>query len=269
MSDHHPINHNTKRTAEQNAQARLVLIQLLWLFMALIIAALVWLANKQKQLSVQVDERLKITETFSGRMNDMDDRIFAMATIDKEPKDDTSAQSHWQLTAIQLAAADRLYQDGDYKAAIDILYAIDWQLGNDALNLSAPIKSALKSTIKQDITTMNTLRNQTDPWQADMIELRQLQRQHQSLKGEGILQKELLLRDIDLLLTLTLGAAQTHDRQTMLIYLNQIANNYQKLAPFYPMIQDGGSTITEASHKIQKLIDNEPKLPPLTSLALL
>ncbi len=274
-SEQKPAN---RRTAEQNAQARLVLIQLLWLFMAIIVAGIVWLANNQRKLSLHVEERLKITDTFNSRMNDMDDRIFAMAPTDTQPVTDGSAQNDLQLTAIQLATAQRLYFDGDYKAAIEILTAIDWQLGNDALNLSAPIKSALKTAIKQDISAINTLRNQTDPWQADMIRLRQLQNFTKTLKGEGILQKELILHDINLLITLTLGVAAMRERETMVIYLNEMLVKYRQLQPFYPLndtesltTADSGDidSINKAITVVETLINAPPRLAPLKSFELL
>lgn len=63
-----------RRTAEQNAQARLVLIQLQGLLIALMMGAMVWLGMSHQKLSKQVDERLKIAESLTTRMNTIDDR---------------------------------------------------------------------------------------------------------------------------------------------------------------------------------------------------
>lgn len=278
-----------KRTAEQNAQARLVLIQLLWLLMALIIAGLVWLANNQHKLSLYVEERLKITETFGSRMNDMDDRLFAMANKEQASTSEHNGKTDLQLTSIQLAAANRIYQDGDYQGADEILTAIEWQLNNDELVLAVPIKSALKNAIKDDKSAIKVLQTQTDPWQADGIKLREIQSYLRTLKGNNFDEK-LALHDATMLINLTLGAVAMRERETMVVYLNEILAKLTQLKQLKPS-DDGGDngdiknnldnnvtttseyktvdSLDRAIFAVNELLANPPTLAPLQSFELL
>lgn len=283
-----------RKTAEQNAQARLVLIQLLWLAIVLIVGACFYLADKQTKLEQSVDERLKITETFTSRMNDMDDRIFAMSPSVNHDEKRQGERNDLQLISIQLDAANRLYQDGDYLPASEILKSIEWQLSNEQVSMAAPLKSSLKTTLKDDLASLALLQKQIDPWQQDSVSLREIQSFLRTLdnSNEALTRKNLLIHDADMLLSLTISATSMHEREVMVVHLNEVSvklNELKKISPA-PSNTDvesttpktdvmskheasiktqGINTLDEAIFAANELLANPPSLPPLSSIEIL
>lgn len=287
-----------KRTAEQNAQARLVLIQLLWVAVLLMVAAMVWLAFKQKQTALYVDERLAVIETFTTRMNNMDDRLFAMTPSEQRPVQTLDAQNDTQLVAVQLASADRLYQDGDYKASYEILKLLQWQLGGERLVLALPLKSALKVAIDEDLNRIAAMQNQIDPWQADVIQMREVQSYLRGLPQETTInQRQLAYHDATMLLSLAIGAGVMRERETVVVYLGECIQKLQQLQRLSPgpakpdsrsgvlsstspnadqnkqestsLPNDGTVDSLEAAiFALNSILANPPKLTPLKSLEI-
>lgn len=274
-----------KRTAEQNAQARLVLIQLLWLAVILLIASIAWLANTQKELALHVEERLKITETFNARMNDMDDRLFAIDTSDDKVTHTLDAKNDLRLVVIQLTLADRLYQRGDYQESTEILQLLEWQLSSQKLALASPLKSTLKTTLKDDLSHLESMQTQTDAWQADIITMRSVQ---SYLSGIGTSNpptpKDLALHDAKLLLSLAVGAASLRERETLVLYLNDIVQALEKTQALdsKPASQNTDTvanadvhdiktidSLDKAIYALNTLLANPPALPPLKSREIL
>lgn len=269
-----------RRTAEQNAQARLVLIQLLWLAVLLLIGSIIWLANNQKKLAVHLDERLKITETFNARMNAMDDRIFAISTTGAKTTKQGNPQNDLQLVTIELAQAHRLYQSGYYKESSEILQILQWQLTHDALTLATPLKSALKATLQDDITHLTAMQTQTDAWQQNILTMRAVQTylRTQSTDHNHIDQKALAIHDATLLLSLAIGATSLREQDTQAVYLQEVIANLEKIRqseskheatndPTTP--NDSIDSLEKAIHALNGLLNNPPSLTPLKSRELL
>lgn len=289
-----------RRTAEQNAQARLVLIQLLWLAVLLLIGSIVWLANNQKKLAVHLDERLKITETFNARMNAMDDRIFAISATSVKTAKQDNPQNDLQLVTIELAQAQRLYQSGHYKESGEILQILQWQLTHDALTLATPLKSALKTTLQDDIAHLTAMQTQTDAWQQNILTMRAVQAylRTQSTNHTHIDQKALAIHDATLLLSLAIGATSLREQDTQTVYLQEVIANLEKVKRLSPELtldnqinqshtnntaldkkandpqeppttKASIETLNQAIHALNELLGNPPSLVPLKSRELL
>lgn len=258
------------RTAEQNAQARLVLIQLLWIFVLLIIATMVWLYKNQTKLVLYVEERLAITKTFDSRMNDIDDRIFALTHTQAPAHDSSATQSDKELITVQLGVVDKLYKQGDYQSAIQMLHLIHLQLNNPKFALSTPIKSALESAINDDLTTLNTLQKITNPYQTDQIRLQEIQghlaNAMHAFDKKQLSHDELALRDGAMLVNLALSAIAIKDRPTMTLHLKHSLTHLDAITLHEPATK---TALDTARQSITTLINEPPTLTPLKSILLL
>lgn len=268
-----------KRTAQQNAQARLLLIQLQWLLILLMFGAILWLANSQKQLEIRLNERLKVLEEFTTRMNTLDDRIFAMTPTEQKDNNQEIAQNDLGLVKIQLASADRLYHSGDYKDALEMLKAVQFHLIQDRLNLAAPLKSALKSAIDEDIRHIDATSRQTDAWQTSIVKMREVQA---FLKLQEKEHKNNDLNNANMLLSLAIGAATMKDRDTTVVYLGEALT---RLEPFKAEDKQEKPTQSDESldndakkrvmdferavFMLNEILANPPTLPPLKSSRIL
>lgn len=263
-----------KRTAQQNAQARLLLIQLQWLIIILMFGGILWLANSQKQLEFRTNERLKVLEEFTTRMNNLDDRIFAMTPPEQKDTTQTTAQNDLQLTKIQLASADRLYHNGDYKDALEMLKSLQFNLVQDRLNLAAPIKSTLKVAIDEDIKHIDNTTKHTDAWQASIAKMREVQA---FLRVQEKTQSNNEMTNANMLLSLAIGAATMKDKDTTVVYLGEALarlETIQKTDKDNNKPPSGEDTKTIDSFDkvifaINEILANPPSLPPLKSVSIL
>ena len=101
---------------QQRRQANTLLLRLQWLVILLLIAALLFLYISHQRFQHSVNERLQSNEQVVSRLNEMDDRIFAMSqqTL-PEPNVATNnqAQNQLDLLRIQIQAANRLLADNN------------------------------------------------------------------------------------------------------------------------------------------------------------
>src|SRR5699024_12038586 len=81
----------------------LPLLRLQWLVILLLIAALLWLFISQQRFEHSINERLQSNEQVVSRLNEMDDRIFAMSqqTL-PEPRVAASSQAQNQLDLLRI-----------------------------------------------------------------------------------------------------------------------------------------------------------------------
>lgn len=291
----------TQRTAEQNAQARLVLIQLLWLFVVLIMLAMAWLYNNQQKLALHVEERLAVIKSFEGRMNDVDDRLFAMSASPQHTKNERTGQHDMQLLGVQLDVVDRLYRQGNYNDAGEMLKILQEQLSNDEMALAVPLKSSLITAIKEDLTSLTVLQKTTDPWQADMARLQEVQSYLRYLErqlpiSQALTREEMLIRDGAIAISLAIGATAMRDRAMMVGYLNDSLHHLKRLEELgkntsEPPIQKSAErkksqnqepsqdtseesvaeidNATKAIFVVNGVLANPPTLPMLKSVALI
>lgn len=277
------------RTAEQNAQARLVLIQLQWLMTLLLVSAMVWLGNNQRKLEHTVEERLKITQEFNARLNDMDDRLFAFTPTTTNTQDTHNAENDLHLIQIQLISANQLHQSGNYPATEELLQSLLWQLNSNKIHIATPIKTALSENLRQDIERLNTLKSLPDDWQAHIIKMREVQsylRQTQPLNNE-LNRQDLARHDAIIMLGLAIGAATVRERSTMTNHLQEAQANLELLQKLNPKIHTPSNqannttekseqvpdkridTLEKAIYVINELLANPPTIAPLSSLQVL
>lgn len=274
-----------RRTAEQNAQARLVLIQLQGLLIALMMGAMVWLGMSHQKLSKQVDERLKIAESLTTRMNTIDDRLFSMTSNnDIIHKVSPTSQSNDQLIIIQLKMAQTLTDQGDYQEAMDMLSLIALQLEQMNFDMSISLASSLQSAIKTDIKRLSALDTQ-NPWQADIAVLKDVSGYLRTLDGSGMTYADLVLHDARMLVSLSIGAAVMKERDTLVVHLTETVSKLNELKK----LKDGSSSdltkeqedkdasittqevkdIAGAIMAINRLLASPPHTYHLTSLAII
>lgn len=283
MSDSHPNQPPTD--SDQNAHARLVLIQVQWLMTILLMSGLLWLGNNQRQLEHSVNDRLAATEHLRTRINDLDDRLFAVSPAQTRQTSSRNASNDWQIVSVQMSSVERLYAQGDYGNASELLKSIDWQLGNENLNLATPLKIALKQAIKDDLTAITTQQNSPDDWQVYTLKLQALQRYVASqLSQDNELSKtELALHTAHTFLGLAIADSKLHRQETINLHLIEIQNQLAWLVKHGDYANANNtndatqSTIGELSvdnldgamAMINELLGNPPKKLPLISPQLL
>lgn len=289
------------RVAEQNAQARLVLIQLQWLITILLLSAILWLGNNQRKLEMAVNERLKITEEFSTRLNDMDDRLFALTPIAPPQKDQARVENDLQLIRIQLVSAEQLYQAGNYKATESLLQSVLWQLGSERITIATPLKSALIENIKADLEHLSALKSLPDVWQSHVIKMQEIQAylRQSTRQSDELNRQDLVRHDATIMLSLAIGAGTLRERDTMTSYLNETLANLELLQKITArtsrhadddgngddnddgngdktadknsenILNDDITSLPKAIYALNELLANPPKITPLSSLQLL
>lgn len=268
-----------RKTAEQNAQARLVLIQLQWLIISLMVAAIVWLGTVQKKLTLQVEERLKAADALTARMNAMDDVLFAMTPSHPTSTEQAGIKNSSKLIIVQLHMAQTLCNKGDYQEAKDTLALVMWQLENTKLDMAAPVQSALKTALKTDTEQLSALQTQ-NPWSADLATLKNVQAYLRTLDGSGMSYSDLVLHDARMLISLAIGAATLQEKDTLTVYLTETAAKLGELDKLAPTPKKDVSENKQVSTEqidslpavmtaINRLLANPPATYRLTSIDLL
>lgn len=275
---------------EQVRHARFLLLQIQWLVIVLLIGAIAWLRQNQIQLIDQVENRLAVTETFTQRLNSIDDKIFALTpTESRGNASKQEATNDLKLVQAQLAAANRLYESGDYLGASEILASLRYQISAGKLTMAAPLTGLLSQSLTKDIERLDALKNQPDVWQEHIVYLKRIQSYLRAVSNQDkntVTRTELIVRDTDMLLSLSINAAHIHHKDMMTGYLQDVLSNLEKLQDY--TLSDSGKdandknaqatntqdtdTISSLSGAIQatnKLLANPPKLAPLTTIQVL
>lgn len=211
---------------KQTEQARRVLMRLQWLVIILLAGGLIWLYVAFTSVVDKMDERLAKIDTVDTRLNDIDDRLFALTPADSHKENEKSSTSQDnEFLKIQLHMANKLFEQGDYDETITALNAIKYQLGQMS-GVAPAIKSALSASIKADIAHISTLKTQPDAWQAHIIKMRDLQaflRSEQNKNTSNTLSRgDILLHDANMMLSLAIGAGNLRDRGLMTSYLQEV-----------------------------------------------
>lgn len=277
--------HQIKRHAEQNAQARLLLIQLQWLVIILMIGTMIWQSYTQKQLAEHIDNRLQQTEKFTTRMNDLDDRLFAMTPIKEQANDGLQTKNDVELMKLLLNTAQTLYKTGDHDGAIQLLQSIAYKLENKQYQLAAPISASLKQSLAQDISHLQTIKASPDVWHLYISKMRNIQNFLDSqLTSEGALTwQDLQIHDANMLLNLSIHSALTRERDATILYLQQAQNRLNAFSKNEvnandfnqnsdSQNHDGNETITtfhQAIFSINEMLADMPKTTTLNSIQLL
>lgn len=163
---------------QQRRQANILLLRMQWLVILLLIAALLWLYISQQRFQHNVNERLQSNEQVISRLNEMDDRLFAMSQqILPEPsvKASSQAQNQLDLLRIQIKAADRLLADNNDSAAIELLRGLHWQLSQNSNEIAPALTVVIKQSLLKDIERLQAQSSQPSPWQIQNLAIQNIQ----------------------------------------------------------------------------------------------
>ncbi len=270
---------NPIKTDQQSEKAWRVLMRILWLMIALLGSGIVWLYTSFETLSSDVNNRLEKIATVDTRLNDMDDRLFAMTSLyGQTPTEKKVGENHdGALVQVEMALANELYKRGEYEKALTALSAIRLQL-NDLKGLSTPIKSALIKSLQTDIEYITALKNQPDSWQAHIIKMRDIQAflRRQTNQTKNITYNDLLLHDSSMLLSLAISAATHRDKDVMTTYLqeskSQLEAHILAVQGKFRLEKSESATLEtldDALYALNDLLANSPKSTDLHSMQLL
>ena len=231
---------------QQRRQANMFLVRLQWLVILLLIAALLWLFISQQRFERSINERLQSNEQVVSRLNEMDDRIFAMSqqTL-PEPRIATTSQAQNQLDLlrIQIQAADRLLADNNESAAIDLLRGLHWQLSQSSNEIAPALTVVIKQSLMKDIERLQARSLQPSPWQLQNLAIQNIQAflhsyerparatdaSNTSANDVGVTRKELIIHEVIMTLNLASQASNMREKDQLIGYLRQARKQLQTL----------------------------------------
>lgn len=231
---------------QQRRQANMFLVRLQWLVILLLIAALLWLFISQQRFERSINERLQSNEQVVSRLNEMDDRIFAMSqqTL-PEPRVAASSQAQNQLDLlrIQIQAADRLLADNNESAAIELLRALHWQLSQSSNEIAPALTVVIKQSLMKDIERLQARSSQPSPWQLQNLAIQNIQAflhsyqrparvtdaPNTSANDVSVTRKELIIHEVIMTLNLASQASNMREKDQLIGYLRQARKQLQTL----------------------------------------
>lgn len=293
MSTESKTSSNTPSADQQRRQANILLLRLQWLFILLLIIGLVWLYVAQQRFQNQINERLQTHEHVVSRLNEMDDRLFAISHQSlPEPSTAVSSQAQNQLNLlrIQMQAADRLLADNNYKSSIDLLRGLLWQLSQDNNEISPALTIVIKQSLSKDIERLQAQSSQPSPWQLQNLAIQDIQdflhsyernnsnfnassRNDKSTKtpsnnttgsartttnkvidnNVALTRQQLTIHEAIMTLNLAIQASNMREQDQLIIYLRQAREQLQAL-----VVNNSSAKKTSASNTSQPLTtDNE------------
>lgn len=236
---------------QQRRQATMFLLRLQWLVILLLIAALLGLYISQHRFQQNVNERLQSNEHVVSRLNEMDDRLFAMSqqTL-PEPRAIASSQAQNQLDLlrIQTKAADRLLVDNNDSAAIELLRGLHWQLSQSNNEIAPALTVVIKQSLIKDIERLQARSAQPSPWQLQNLAIQNIQDflygyertiaadmpSQITNNNTALTRQQLVVHEAIMTLNLAIQASNMRDRDPMIGYLNQAKKQLQALIPKAP-----------------------------------
>ena len=235
---------------QQRRQANMFLVRLQWLVILLLIAALLWFFINQQRFERNVNERLQSNEQMVSRLNEMDDRIFAMSqqTL-PAPRAAASSQAQNQLDLlrIQIQAADRLLADNNESAAIELLRGLHWQLSQSSNEIAPALTVVIKQSLVKDIERLQARSSQPSPWQLQSLAIQNIQeflhsyeREHPTNATDSIkipdnnvslTRRQLVIHEVIMTLNLASQASNMREKEQLVGYLRQARKQLQTLEP--------------------------------------
>ena len=268
---------------QQRRQANMFLVRLQWLMILLLIAALLWLYISQQRFEHNVNERLQSNEQVISRLNEMDDRIFAMSqqTL-PAPRTAASSQAQNQLDLlrIQIQAADRLLADNNESAAIELLRGLHWQLSQSSNEIAPALTVVIKQSLAKDIERLQARSSQPSSWQLQNIAIQNIQeflhsyeREHpangsdltQNLDNNmSLTRRQLMIHEVIMTLNLATQASNMREKEQLVGYLRQARKQLQTLVPQTSTPQTT-STNNKTSPTANSTIANKDKVQTKSS----
>lgn len=296
---------------QQRRQANMFLLRLQWVVILLLIGVLLWLYISQQRFQHTVNERLQSNEQVVSRLNEMDDRLFAMSQ-QTLPATSTAvnsqAQNQLDLLRIQIQAADRLLADSNGSAAIDLLQGLHWQLSQKSNEIAPALTVVIKQSLVKDIERLQARSAQPSSWQLQNLAIQNIQdflyRHERAANTElnstsqkntatsqftdnsRLTRRQLTIHEAIMTLNLASQASNMHDRDQLVMYLNQARKQLQTLMPKQAESQasidnkqqsDKNDLQTKSSPRnmpeviegLDRLIVNAPKTSPLLTSQIL
>ncbi|MGP5435459.1 hypothetical protein [Psychrobacter alimentarius] len=231
---------------QQRRQATMFLLRLQWVVILLLIAALLALYISQQRFQKNINERLQSNEHVVGRLNEMDDRIFAMSqqTL-PEPSTVASSQAQNQLDLlrIQTKAADRLLVDNNSSAAIELLRGLHWQLSQSNNEIAPALTVVIKQSLIKDIERLQAKSAQPSPWQLQNLAIQNMQDflhdyertmtanalSRSADNKMSLTRQQLVIHEVIMTLNLAIQASNMREREQLIVYLRQARNQLQAL----------------------------------------
>ena len=231
---------------QQRRQANMFLVRLQWLVILLLIAALLWFFINQQRFERNVNERLQSNEQMVSRLNEMDDRIFAMSqqTL-PAPRAAASSQAQNQLDLlrIQIQAADRLLGDNNESAAIELLRGLHWQLSQSSNEIAPALTVVIKQSLVKDIERLQARSSQPSPWQLQSLAIQNIQEFLHSYErltntvgqtnstdnNVNLTRRQLVIHEVIMTLNLASQASNMREKEQLVGYLRQARKQLQTL----------------------------------------
>ena len=233
---------------QQRRQANMFLVRLQWVVILLLIAALLWFFINQQRFERNVNERLQSNEQVVSRLNEMDDRIFAMSqqTL-PAPRAAASSQAQNQLDLlrIQIQAADRLLVDNNESAAIELLRGLHWQLSQSSNEIAPALTVVIKQSLAKDIERLQARSSQPSPWQLQSLAIQNIQEFLHSYErptntvgqtnstdnNVNLTRRQLVIHEVIMTLNLASQASNMREEEQLVGYLRQARKQLQTLSP--------------------------------------
>ena len=296
---------------QQRRQANMFLLRLQWVVILLLIGVLLWLYISQQRFQHTVNERLQSNEQVVSRLNEMDDRLFAMSQQTLPATSaavNSQAQNQLDLLRIQIQAADRLLADSNGSAAIDLLQGLHWQLSQKSNEIAPALTVVIKQSLVKDIERLQARSAQPSSWQLQNLAIQNIQdflyRHERAANTElnsapqkntatsqftdnsRLTRRQLTIHEAIMTLNLASQASNMHDRDQLVMYLNQARKRLQTLMPKQVEAQtsidnkkqsdqnnlqtkSSPKNMTEVIEGLDRLIVNAPRTSPLLTSQIL
>ena len=246
---------------QQRRQANMFLVRLQWVVILLLIAALLWLYISQQRFQHNVNEHLQGNEQVVSRLNEMDDRLFAMSQQTLPAPSITAtnsqAQNQLDLLRIQIQAADRLLADNNDSAAIELLRGLHWQLSQSSNEIAPALTVLIKQSLMKDIESLQARSSQPSPWQLQNLAIQNIQdflHSHERATDTNLnattqqkttptinlpaskptanmnlTRRQLTIHEVIMTLNLASQASNMREREQLVVYLSQARKQLQTL----------------------------------------
>ena len=298
---------------QQRRQANMFLLRLQWVVILVLIGVLLWLYISQQRFQHTVNERLQSNEQVVSRLNEMDDRLFAMSQQTLPATSavvSSQAQNQLDLLRIQIQAADRLLADSNGSAAIDLLQGLHWQLSQKSNEIAPALTVVIKQSLVKDIERLQARSAQPSSWQLQNLAIQNIQEflyRHERVINNGsdfkstpqknavlsqsadnsrLTRRQMTIHEAIMTLNLASQASNMHDRDQLVMYLNQARKRLQTLMPKQVEAQtsidnkkqsdqnnlqtkSSPKNMTEVIEGLDRLIVNAPRTSPLLTSQIL
>ncbi|WP_199508674.1 MULTISPECIES: hypothetical protein [unclassified Psychrobacter] len=234
---------NNPSAGQQRRQATSLLLRLQWLVILILLASIVWLYVSQQRFERQMDNRLQSNEQVIGRLNDMDDRLFAISQASAPAPSvapSSQAQNQLALLRIQIKTVDKLLLDNDYDAAIELLRGLQWQLSQSSNEIAPALTIVLRQSLVKDIERLQAKASQSSPWALQNLAIQNIQnylhtqrrligRTDANNLSAPITARDMTISEIIMTLNLAMQSSNMHNKDQLVSYLSQAQSQLRPL----------------------------------------